>query len=269
MVFTRKSTVLLFLNPLYGPLVCFYRLRRKGQERQGAHRMDEMRHHRERLTRRCSPQHIEHITTSHPLNQPQDSVRPSLEPSFGLFAPVLCFERSILPGQTDAFQFVGSLAPDRLMPEARGITRILWLRGPSHVPLGFHNITQDFGADGRPTSWNGRTSKWQDVTEFKRRRDEAPSDARTSNGNPDFSLAQAWKRVSSRKSSSFCGVAVPKGQGRSLSKKKKLKQEDQQTMKEAMREEADSWLTTSAPRTSASAGERHKTYKPFCAHVEP
>ena len=43
-------------------------------------------------------------------------------------------------------------APDSLMPKARGIPRILWLRGPSLVPLGFH------GAEGRSFSFSALRS---------------------------------------------------------------------------------------------------------------
>ena len=40
------------------------------------------------------------------------------------------------------------------MPEARAIPQILWSKGPSHVPPGFHNTTQNFGADGRLSSFS-------------------------------------------------------------------------------------------------------------------
>ena len=45
-------------------------------------------------------------------------------------------------------------APDRSMPEAQRAPQILQSKISSHVPLGFPNITQNFGADGRPSSFS-------------------------------------------------------------------------------------------------------------------
>ena len=123
---------------------------------------------RAELTHRCSPQ--QHWLGKTPLAtnpHSQDSVRPSLGPSLGLFEPVFFLERSNLPGcacrisrgssfhqprqmpfgslvHSDDCGLHSHFAPDRLVPEARGLPQILWSKGSS----------QDFGAEGRPSSFS-------------------------------------------------------------------------------------------------------------------
>ena len=107
----------------------------------------------------------------------QDSVRPSLGSSFGIFANVRCLERSNLTSCTsqisrgspfhqhrqtpfgslvhsDDCGFHSHFAPDRLMPQAQGIPQILWSKGRHTYLRAFPDIMRSFGADGKPFSFS-------------------------------------------------------------------------------------------------------------------
>ena len=87
----------------------------------------------------------------------------------------------------------------------------------------------------------------------------APSDARKSNENPDFFFGAGMEvREFSRDPPVFVASQARKARVEAL--ERKLKQQNQQTMKESMRKEADSWGTASVLRASASVGDPHDTY---------